>query len=145
MASPEPAEKALTPDSLAFTHALIREVAYATLPRAKRREGHASVAAFLEEVHAERESPAALGHHWLAAGDKERAADYFVVAAEQASRGWAKEEAVALYRQALELISEEDVERYRSLRLKLAVAQQTVFHVHDVQPVAGPQERGPAP
>jgi class 3 adenylate cyclase/predicted ATPase len=114
-----------------FKHALIREVAYATLPRAKRREAHAAIAEFLEEMNAERDSPAALGHHWLEAGDRGRAADYFVVAAEKASRGWAKEEAVALYRQALELVGEEDRERYSKLKLKLALAQQTLWHVPD--------------
>jgi class 3 adenylate cyclase len=116
-----------------FKHALIRDVAYATLPRAKRAEAHAAVAAFLEAVHAERDSPAALGHHWREAGDLERAADNFVLAAEQASRGWAKEEAVVLYREALALVREEDRERYRKLRLRLAVAEQTVFHLPDAE------------
>jgi predicted ATPase len=126
-----------------FKHALIREVAYATLPRAKRREAHASIGAFLEEMNAERESPAALGHHWLEAGDRERAADYFVAAAEKASRGWAKEEAVTLYRQALDLVREEDRERHGKLRLKLAVAQQTLWHVPDAI-IARQREPGPS-
>jgi predicted ATPase len=119
-----------------FKHALIRDVAYATLPRAKRREAHRAVAGFLEEVHAERDSPAVLGYHWREAGERERAADYFVSAAEQASRGWAKEEAVSFYRQALALVREEDRERYRKLRLKLAVAEQTLFHLPDAQRLA---------
>jgi predicted ATPase len=126
-----------------FKHALIREVAYATLPRAKRREAHASIGAFLEEMNAERDSPAALGHHWLEAGDRERAADYFVAAAEKASRGWAKEEAVTLYRQALDLVREEDRERHGKLRLKLAVAQQTLWHVPDAI-IARQREPGPS-
>ena len=125
-----------------FKHALIREVAYATLPRAKRREAHAAVAAFLEEVHAERDSPAALGHHWLEAGERERAANYFVAAAEKASRGWAKEEAVELYREALALVGEADRERYGKLRLKLALAQQTLWHVGDAL-MARERERSP--
>jgi class 3 adenylate cyclase len=141
----EPVSRFRGQQQFRFKHALIREVAYAALPRAKRREGHAAVAAFLEEMHAEHESPAALGHHWLEAGDRERAGDYFAAAAEQASRGWAKEEAVGLYRQALELVSEEDRERHRKLKLKLALAQQTLWHVADVQDIARQQERGPAP
>lgn len=141
----EPVSRFQGQQQFRFKHALIREVAYATLRRAKRREAHAAIAAFLEEMHAEHESPAALGHHWLEAGDRQRAADYFVAAAEQASRGWAKEEAVELYRQALELVSEEDRERYGRLRLKLAVAQQTLWHVADAQHIARQQERGPAP
>jgi class 3 adenylate cyclase len=129
----EPVSRFLGQQQFRFKHALIREVAYATLPRAKRREAHAAIAAFLEEMHAERDSPAALGYHWLEAGDRERAADYFVVAAEKASHGWAKEEAVELYRQALALVREEDRERHGKLRLKLAVAQQALFHLPDAE------------
>jgi class 3 adenylate cyclase len=123
-----------------FKHMLIRDVAYTTLPRAKRREGHASVVAFLEEVHADRDSPAALGHHCREAGDLERAADYFVAAADQASRGWAKEEAVRFYKEALALVREEDKERRRKLRLQLAVAQQMLFHLPDAQQLARAQQ-----
>jgi class 3 adenylate cyclase len=123
-----------------FKHMLIRDVAYATLPRAKRREGHASVVAFLEEVHADRDSPAALGHHCREAGDLERAADYFVAAADQASRGWAKAEAVRFYKEALALVREEDKERHRKLRLQLAVAQQMLYHLPDAQQLARAQQ-----
>jgi class 3 adenylate cyclase len=124
-----------------FKHALIREVAYATLPRAKRREAHAAVAAFLEEMHGEHESPAALGQHWLEAGDRARAANYFAGAAEQASRGWAKDEAVAFYKQALELVTEEDEERRRELRRKLAVAHMMVCHLPFVERTAAARGR----
>jgi predicted ATPase len=119
-----------------FKHALIREVAYATLPRAKRREAHAAVAAFLEGMHGEHESPAALGQHWLEAGDRARAADYFVAAAEQASRGWAKDEAVAFYKQALELVGGDDEQRRRELRGKLAVAHLLACHLPFAQRAA---------
>jgi class 3 adenylate cyclase len=125
-----------------FKHSLIRDVAYAALPRARRRDAHAEVAAFFEEVHAGRDSPAALGHHWLEAGDRDRAADYFSSAAEQASRGWAKAEAVALYKQALTLIPEDDLERRRTVRLKLAVAQQTLYHFALSDADAGRQRPG---
>jgi predicted ATPase len=119
-------------------HALIRDVAYAALPRARRRNAHAAVAAFLEE-HGGHDSPAAVGHHWLQAGDRERAAVCLVEAADRASRGWAKDEAVALYRQALTLVGEDDPKRRRELRLKLAVAQQMLYHVTDAQ--AGARHR----
>ena len=122
-----------------FKHVLIRDVAYATLPRARRAEAHAAVAGFLEQVHGERDSPAALGYHWLESGDRERAADYFVEAAEQASRGWAKEEAVRLYGEALRLVRAEDQERRRKLRLKLAVAQQMLYHLPDAERMAQAQ------
>lgn len=128
-------------------HALIRDVAYAALPRAKRRNAHAAVAAFFEELHGGHDSPAAVGYHWLEAGDRDRAAVYLVEAADRASRGWAKDEAVALYRQALTLVGEDDLKRRRELRLKLAVAQQMLFHVTDAQGEARRRQSsaGPAP
>jgi predicted ATPase len=139
----EPVSRFRGQQQFRFKHALIRDVAYATLPRARRQEAHAVVATFLEEAHAERDSPSTIAHHWLEGGDRERAAEYFVAAAEQASRGWAKREAVELYRQALKLVKEEDQERFRKLRLKLAVAQQMVFHLPDAERLARePRERG---
>ncbi len=129
-----------------FKHMLIRDVAYATLPRAKRREGHAAVAAFLEEVHAERDSPATVAHHCREAGDHERAADYFVAAADQAGRGWAKAEAVGFLKEALALVGESNEERRRKLRLQLAVAHQALYHLPDAEQLArGHQEQNPEP
>jgi predicted ATPase/class 3 adenylate cyclase len=122
-----------------FKHMLIRDVAYAILPRAKRREAHATVAAFIEETTGESESAAMLGHHWREAGDPERAVDYLVAAAEQASRGWAKEEAVRLYNEALALVPDDDKERRRMIRLKWAVAEQMLLHVPDAQRLARAQ------
>jgi class 3 adenylate cyclase len=114
-----------------FKHSLIRDVAYAALPRAKRRAAHGVVAGFLEELNAANDSPAVLGQHWIDAGEPERAIGHFIAAADQASRGWAKQEAVALYRQALGLLPDEDERRGR-VRMKLAIAQQMVFHLEDV-------------
>jgi predicted ATPase len=118
-----------------FKHVLIREIAYATLPRARRRERHAAVASFLEGIVGDRiaEWAPMLAIHWLNAGDPGRAVDYFLLAAEQAGRGWAKEEAVEFYRRALELIPEDDAERRRSVMVKLAIADQAVYHLADAE------------
>ncbi|MEP6475642.1 MAG: adenylate/guanylate cyclase domain-containing protein [Actinomycetota bacterium] len=142
----EPVSRYQGQQQFRFKHMLIRDVAYTTLPRETRRKGHESVASFLEEVHAERDSPAALGHHCREAGDRERAADYFVAAADQASRGWAKEEAVRFYKEALALVREEDKQRRRKLRLQLAVAQQMLYHLPDAERLARARhEPDPAP
>lgn len=118
----------------AFKHVLIRDVAYDLQPRARRREGHRSVAEFVEQLTPEvGEAAAALARHWRGAGELERAAGHFVAAAEEAERGWAKQLAVTLYKDALELTPEEDVERLRFLRRRLAVAQQASYHVGDAQ------------
>jgi class 3 adenylate cyclase len=118
----------------AFKHVLIRDVAYDLQPRARRRDGHRQVAEFIEQSAPEvGEATAALARHWLGADEPERAVGYFVSAAEEAERGWAKQYAVTLYKEALDLTSAEDVERVRFLRRRLAVAQQATFHLGDVR------------
>jgi class 3 adenylate cyclase len=114
-----------------FKHGLIHEVAYQTLPRAARRSRHAAVARFLEATTAVAQSHEALGHHWRAAGENDRAVKHLTSAGDQAGRGWAKQRAVMLYREALELIAEDDARR-RDVMRRLAVAVQAVYHLGDV-------------
>ncbi|HEX8100536.1 MAG TPA: AAA family ATPase [Actinomycetota bacterium] len=92
----------------AFKHGLTQEVAYGTLPRAARRERHAAIAAYLEGAIGDRvkESASLLAHHWREAGNPERAATFLMMAADVASRAWAKREAIALYDQAISLLGE---------------------------------------
>ena len=117
-----------------FKHVLIRDVAYDLQPRARRREGHRHVAEFIEESTPEvGEAGAALARHWRGAGELEHAAQHFVAAAEEAERGWAKEYAVTLYKEALDMTPAEDIGRVRFLRQRLAVAQQTYLHVDDAR------------
>ncbi|HJQ75278.1 MAG TPA: AAA family ATPase [Gaiellaceae bacterium] len=117
-----------------FKHVLIRDVAYDLQPRARRREGHRHIAEFIEQSTAEvGEAGAALARHWRGAGELEHAVRHFVAAAEEAERGWAKNLAVALYKEALDMTPAEDTERVRFLRRRLAVAQSAYFHVDDVQ------------
>jgi len=114
----------------AFKHALVQEVAYQRLPRAARRDRHAAVAAFLEDTTGEMgQSEEALAYHWREAGESERAVDHLLAAAEQAGRGWAKEHALVLYTQALELVPEDDTARRRSIRLRQAVTAQALQHI----------------
>jgi class 3 adenylate cyclase/tetratricopeptide (TPR) repeat protein len=115
-----------------FTHVLIRDVAYDLLPRRERQERHAQYARFLEETTAEvGEAGAALGRHWRNAGEPGRALSYFLAAAEQAERGWAKDRAVIFYREALELAPDDD--QKRAVRRRLALAQQAVVHLDDAR------------
>jgi hypothetical protein len=73
----------------------------------------------------------ALGRHWRAAGDTERAVEHLVRAAEQAGRTWAKQRALTLYGEAFELIPEEDREGRRRIRLQQAVLAQALIHMHE--------------
>ena len=117
-----------------FKHVLIRDVAYALQPRARRRDGHRHIAEFIEESTPEvGEAGAALARHWRGAGELEHAAKHFVAAAEEAERGWAKQYAVTLYKEALEMTPAEDVAQVRFLRKRLAVAQQMYLHTDDAR------------
>src|SRR5262249_45439026 len=115
-----------------FKHGLIHDVAYATLPRAARRERHAAVARFLEQATAVGQSTEALAHHWQEAGEDRRAVDCLIVAGDQAGRSWAKAHAVALYRAALDLIPADD-EKHFDVKRRLAVALMAVYHLDDAE------------
>ena len=111
-----------------FKHGLIHEVAYKTLPRAARKERHAAVARFLEETTSIGQSSEAIGQHWREAGEPDRAVEFFVMAAEHAGRGWAKERALALYEEALALVPEDDADRRRSINLRRVVVRAAIWH-----------------
>jgi class 3 adenylate cyclase len=124
-----PSSRIAGDQELIFKHGLVREVAYATLPKAARRERHAVVARFIEHAAGDPTAYAALlAYHWREAGDAENAADYLLTAADQADRGHASHEAVELCNQALELIPESDRARQRRARLRRAVATMADLH-----------------
>ena len=126
----------------AFKHGLIREVAYQTLPRAERRHRHAEVARFLEESTQELgDSAIAIAYQWHEAGEDDRALTFLLEAADQAGRGWAKERAVYLYREALKLLPEGD-ERRRDIVLRQAVAMQALFHLPEAERLRGAAPEG---
>jgi class 3 adenylate cyclase len=123
----------------AFTHVLIRDVAYELLPRADRARRHALAAEFFESsTGVSGESIGALAHHWRDAGEHERAVELLVRSAEQAERGWAKDHAALLYREALELVPEEATEQRSTLRRRLALASTASFHLADVRRAGSP-------
>jgi len=129
-------------EQFTFKHAVIRDVAYATLPRTRRKSLHAGVAAFLEDATASSAATAtALAQHWREAGDVARARPYLLVAADQAFRGWAKDEAAVLYAQALELISATTEPKLRGeVARKRALAIASIIHIEDAQSLARRQE-----
>jgi predicted ATPase len=130
----------------AFKHQLIREVAYSTLPRARRRERHESIALFLEEAVGNVGDVApALAHHWREAGNGERAGRHFLAAGDQANRGWAKDEAVSLYQQALEVIPPEQSDLRREVTKRQAVATQAMLHLREMFVQRDSPQRDPDP
>jgi predicted ATPase len=123
----------------AFTHVLIRDVAYDLLPRADRARRHAVVAEFFERsTGSSGEAVGALARHWRDAGDYTRAVEQLTRAAEHAERGWAKDHAAMLYREALALVPEDDTEHRNALRRRLAIASTASFHLDDVRRPGSP-------
>ena len=114
-----------------FRHALIRDVAYSTLPRAERSARHADVARYIESQVGEDTEPVAwiLAHHWRAAGEPARAVPLLLAAAAVAERGWATSEVVDLYSQALELAT--DHEMRASIRLRRGKALKALDEDHE--------------
>ena len=76
---------------------------------------------------------AALARHWRDAGNPERAIRYFIEAGEQAERGWAKDQAVILYSEALELVPEGDEDQLVQMRRRLGLAVAAAVHIPDAR------------
>ena len=113
-----------------FRHALIRDVAYSTLPRSERAVRHADVARYIEARVGEDTEPVAwiLAHHWRMAADPARAVPYLLSAARVAERGWASREVVELYSQAFELAREPEMRTTIRLRRGMALKSLDADH-----------------
>ena len=91
-----------------FEHALVRDVAYGGIPRARRREAHAAALDWMEAVTGGREEEFAelLAHHAIAAGNAERTAHYAALAGDRYRRVYAATDAIRWYDRALEPAAE---------------------------------------
>ena len=97
----------------AFKHVLIRDVAYATLPRGLRRELHSATARCIEaSVPDPTELAWVLAYHWREGGEPARACEYLLAAADRARAAMAVEETYDFYSRALEL-ADTDADRRR--------------------------------
>ncbi len=108
----------------AFKHVLIRDVAYATLPQASRRELHGVGGAHLEAALAD---PAGfawlLAHHWREAGEVDAARGYLLAAAERSKDALAVEETYDLFTRALDLATTDEDRRRIRLRRALVLVE----------------------
>ena len=93
-----------------FSHSKIREVAYGRLPAQTRAAVHRAVAQVVERRAPDSGVPdelqAALGYHWEASGDADRASSCYLAAARSNAERFAEREAERLYRATLRLMSE---------------------------------------
>lgn len=89
-----------------FKHALIQETAYHTLVASKRTDLHRRAAEWFEGFYRERPERVygLIAHHWLAAADPAKAAQYLRLAGDRARDEWALDEAIGHYRQLTPLL-----------------------------------------
>ena len=88
-----------------FKHVLLRDAAYASLPRRQRKELHAAAASWLTAAAGERVSDFAdqLAHHAVAAGQPELALEHLMTAADRSRRAAAHRREAALLAEAAQL------------------------------------------
>ncbi len=95
----------------AFKHHLLHQVAYATVLKPTRRDGHARVAAWMSGQGAERTGAhlATIADHFEKGGDTSNACEYHTRSAEFAATRMAHEAAFAAADRALALVDERDL------------------------------------
>jgi len=92
--------------SYAFKHALVRDAAYDSLLKSKRKQFHARIAEVLSKSGNVLDAPPeVLAHHFMEAGEVERAADHWFQAANYAGVRYANHEAMAHCTKALAALS----------------------------------------
>ena len=132
-----------------FKHILVRDVAYASLPKARRARAHAEVGEWIEQIVGDRteEFEELLAYHYRSAVAGEdadlawtsderepvrgKAFDHLVAAGVQARRRFAIAKAVQLHEQAIDIAASDD-ERLRGLE-ELGDDHESGYHGDDAQ------------
>jgi class 3 adenylate cyclase/tetratricopeptide (TPR) repeat protein len=102
-------EKRLFPDlEYVFKNTLTQEVAYNSLLQKKKKAIHEKIGKAIEEIYAERleEFYEILAYHATAAGQKDSALDYLILASEKAHRAAAHREEATLLSRAITIAEE---------------------------------------
>lgn len=104
-----------------FRHALVQDAAYSSLLKQDRRTLHQRAAETLLTLYPERrrELAAVIGMHFERAGDAVAAAEYFVIAGEQALERFANKDALAFFDRAEASFPPDD--QRLELRLRAAI------------------------
>ncbi len=93
-------ESRSTPGRLQFRHALFQDAAYSSVLLKTRRRLHGEVAEYLVEVAPD--IAPEIAHHFVAAGDYDRAFPHLVEAGAQATRAMALADAIRAFRTAID-------------------------------------------
>src|SRR5262249_40992275 len=97
-------EKRFFPEiEYAFKHAVVQDVAYATLLAQRRQALHGAIGDALEELYADRldEQAAILAYHYARSAHSDKAGTYALRAGDRAARLYARAEATSYYTEAV--------------------------------------------
>ncbi len=104
-------------EEYSFRHVLTQQAVYQSILQRRRAELHERIAGVMEGLYTASldDCCVELAHHYVRAGNKERAAEYLLMAGEKAAAAHMNEEALGHLRGALELLGPDDApqERYR--------------------------------
>ena len=101
-----------------FSHLLIKDVAYDSILRRRRRELHGDVGRILESMAADTELDisAVLAYHFTQAEEWSTALEYVITSGLRASEEYRNEESISAYRRAISIIVEHLPDRTEDLR-----------------------------
>ena len=116
-----PASSIAGSSEFAFEHALIRDVAYGSIPRSRRSEAHRSVIDWMERGTRGRDEEFAelMAYHAELAGDLERTARFAMLAGHRHRRVYAAEEAIRWYERAASAAEQLPAEENSSIRSEI--------------------------
>ena len=99
-------------DVYCFADVIVRDVVHEEVSHLRHKKLHNKVGCSLEKVYAEKidDHLGELAYHFLEAGDKDKALEYFLKAGEKASKIYANSEAVSYLQSALRLLEEKEGE-----------------------------------
>jgi tetratricopeptide (TPR) repeat protein/KaiC/GvpD/RAD55 family RecA-like ATPase len=106
-------------DVYCFADVIVRDVVHEEVSHLRHKKLHNKVGCSLEKVYAKAidEHLGELAYHFLEAGDKDKALDYFLKAGEKASKIYANSEAVSYFQSALGLLEEKEGEHREQARV----------------------------
>jgi tetratricopeptide (TPR) repeat protein len=106
-------------DLCSFADIIVRDVEYEEAGTFKRKKLHGIVGGTLEKVYAKKidEHFGELALHFLEAGNKDKALDYFLKAGDKAAKVYANSEATSYFQSALELLEEREGETREKARV----------------------------
>ncbi|HEX6325649.1 MAG TPA: ABC transporter substrate-binding protein [Jiangellaceae bacterium] len=119
-----------------FGHAVFHSLVYDRLSEGTRAHAHGLVAAELEALYSDNLEPVIplLAHHFAEAGDADKAVLYLIQTGDRARLLQARDEALAAYGRAVELLREQgDTERLARSLMRIGLTHQTAFDHESAQ------------